>query len=136
MQYRTHILVRITCGLLMLIFVVIAISFGGFPVIGNNRDFKIDSSQLVPTLMCISVAIWAMVSVSRARTYSEKLLLRSIPIVLSTILGFELIGIWYRIELLSRLITPLYYLFSGLVVITLIVDAKNRAALRDPRLRR
>jgi FtsH-binding integral membrane protein len=130
LQYRTNNLVRITCGLLVLIFVAIGILLGGFQSTTDVRIFEMDSSQIVPTMVCIGVALWALVTIRRASSYGQKLLLCSIPIVLLGVILIELIASRYHLASLNSLITPLYYLPAGLVVIALILDSKSRESRR------
>ena len=87
-----------------------------------------DFYQIGPNLICVGVALWAVSTIRRAKTYAQKLLLASIPIVLLCGLTLEFIGGHYHIASVNSLITPMFLLFAGLVVVALAFSAKNHAS--------
>jgi hypothetical protein len=89
----------------------------------NNVSF--DSSQFGPIIIAVGVSLWAIYASIRTDSVTYKILLDSIVIVLTGALTIQVAVSKGYVQSIRFAITPLYYLFSILVLAALVVESIN-----------
>jgi hypothetical protein len=114
---------RIVIGILLIVFVA-----GLFPALRTSRitnNVSFDSSQFGPIIIAIGVSLWAIYASFHTDNVAYKALLYSIAIVLIVALAVQITVSKGYVQSMQFAVTPLYYLFSILVLLAVIVESIN-----------